>query len=417
MLADYYKKNSAYMPEADLDYSPKRSGRPLSIASRIWIASDLVNPPVWTTIAVEGHGLIDAQKLRNAIMIASRANPGSRLVLRGNLSRSRWVDSGPSPLLTEIRNSTWDGMSSDGLTSLLKTYDVYRGPTAEVLIFYGEPLRMIFRAHHAVMDGRGLITWTEDIFRVLNGQKPLGSDHSLVENDLLHLPDKRIHQPPAYNFISPVGGPVGNDTERVWKRFRVKGHHSKLLAKIMLLTAKAARQQGEGPVRFGIPVDLRSRRPGLRSTGNLTNAVYIQVDRDSSIEQIADEIQRRLREKDDGKLNLEDILIPYIPIRMIRRILAADEQRRFSSNSYRCSGFITNLGKMDLNRFSSKSFQAVSCFVFPISIVSLPFFLTMSGYYDMTDYVLGMPRSFADEGKIEEIIDHIVCGLNGVISC
>jgi hypothetical protein len=186
MLVNHHKQNTAYMPEIE----SRRSSRPLSIASRIWIAWDLVNPPVWTTIAVEGHGLIDAQKLRNAIKIASQANPGSRLVLRGNLAWSRWVDSGTSPLLTEIENSDWDGMSSDGLKSLLKTHDVYRGPTAEVLIFYGEPLRMIFRAHHAVMDGRGLITWIEDIFRALNGQEPLGSDYTMVENDLLYCRTK-----------------------------------------------------------------------------------------------------------------------------------------------------------------------------------------------------------------------------------
>lgn len=415
MLVNYHKQSTASMPETESQYYPKPSSRPLSIASRIWIAWDLVNPPVWTTIAVEGHGLIDAQKLRNAIKIASQANPGSQLVLRGNLAWSRWVDSGTSPLLTEIENSDWDGMSSDGLKSLLKTHDVYRGPTAEVLIFYGDPLRMIFRAHHAVMDGRGLITWIEDIFRALNGQEPIGSDYTMVENDLLHLPDKTIYQPAYCNFISPVGRPIGNDNERIWKRFRVKGPHSKLLAKIMFLTAKAARQQEEGPVRFGIPVDLRSRRPGMRSTGNLTNAVYIQVDRESTIEQIADEIQRRLREKDDGKLNLEDLLIPYVPISIMRRILAADEQRNFSRNRYRCTGFISNLGKVDLSRFSTRSFQAASFFLFPVSIVSLPFFLTMSGYHDMIDYVLSMPKSFAAGGKIEEIIDYIVSGLNGVI--
>jgi hypothetical protein len=39
----------------------------------------------------------------------------------------------------------------------------------------------------------------------------------------------------------------------------------------------------------------------------------------------------------------------------------------------------------------------------------------MSGYHDMIDYVLSMPKSFAAGGKIEEIIDYIVSGLNGVI--
>jgi hypothetical protein len=389
----------------------KRAARPLSIASRVWIASDLIKPPVWTAITIEGHGNINHLKFNNALQIASAANPGSRLVLKGTLAWSHWVDSGKAPVLTEIEGSSWDGMTSQGVKPFLKTYDVRQGPTAEVLMFCGEPTRIIFRAHHAVMDGRGLITWIEDVFRVLNGRKPLGSDHTTVENDLLHLPDKTIHEPPAYNFISPVGKPSGNDTELVWKRISVPGQHTKLLASVLLLLAQASWRQGKGPVRFGIPVDLRHRRPGLRSTGNLTNAIYIEVKPGFTVEQIAAEIQRRLREKDDGKLNLEDILLPYIPISILSWILSTDEQSKFKKNSYRCTGFVTNLGRVDLKRFSCSGFSAASFFVLPIAISSLPLFLTMSGYNDRTDYVLGMPKNFSSEGRMEEVLDYIVNGL------
>ncbi|MDD3894076.1 MAG: hypothetical protein PHU36_03535, partial [Syntrophomonadaceae bacterium] len=339
---------------------------------------------------------------------------GSRLVLRGNLSWSYWEDSGITPLLTEVNGSSWDGMSSAGLRPLIKTYDIRKGPTVEVIIFHGSPIRVMFRSHHAVMDGRGLMTWAEDIFRALNGLQPLGSDHTIVENDLLHFPDKKIHPAPASSFISPVGMPVGKDPERVWRRISVKGHHSKLLSRIIILCAKAARLHGEGPVRIGIPVDLRPRRPGLRSTGNLTNAIYITVDPESTIEQIAGEIQCRLKEYDDGKLNLEDILIPYVPIQIIRQILAKYEKHNFKANQYRCTGFITNLGKVNLDLFSGGGFKSTALFVLPISICSLPFFLSMIGYHDATDYVLGMPKLLASEGRLEEILSYIVTGLENM---
>jgi len=35
----------------------------------------------------------------------------------------------------------------------------------------------------------------------------------------------------------------------------------------------------------------------------------------------------------------------------------------------------------------------------------------MSGYNDSTDYVLGMPKNFSSEGRMEEILDYIVNGL------
>lgn len=335
-------------------------------------------------------------------------------MLRGNLSRSYWVDSGKTPVLREYDGSLWDGMSSEGLTALLKTYNVRQGPTAEVLVFHGDPMRVVFRTHHAVMDGQGITTWAEDIFRVLNGLPPLGSDHLMVENDLLHLPDKKTYEAPEYNFISPAGKLSGSDPELVWRRVSIKGHRSKLLARVMIMTAKAARRNGEGPVRFGIPVDLRPRLPELRSTGNLTNAIYISVETESTVDQIAGEIQRRLKEQDDGKLNLEDKLIPYVPIQILKWIIAKDERQKFSTNKYRCSGFISNLGRVDLERFSGDGFTPAGFFVFPVFIRALPFFLTMSGYHDTTEFVLGMPGFFADQARLEEILDYIIGGLDEI---
>lgn len=414
MTEDHFDETLRLNIAAREKYILRRLHRPLSIAARVWIAADALYPPIWTTITFEGHGTADSHKWREAIRIASDANPGSRLVLRGRLCRSHWVDSGKTPLLREFDGGLWDGMSSEGLIPLLKTYNIRQGPTAEVLLFHGNPLRVVFRTHHAIMDGQGVITWAEDIFRVLNGLPPLGSDHLMIENDLLHIPDKKIHQAPEYNYISPAGKVSGCHPELIWRRVIIQGNRSKLLARVMIMTARAARRNGEGPVRFGIPVDLRSRQPGLRSTGNLTNAIYIPVEPESTVDQIASEIQRRLEEQDDGKLNLEDKLIPYVPIQVLKWIIAGDERQKFQANKYRCSGFISNLGRIDLARFSGAAFTASAFFVFPVFIRALPFFLTMSGYHDTTEFVLGIPQFFADQERVDEILSYIISGLDNV---
>ncbi len=104
-------------------------------------------------------------------------------------------------------------------------------------------------------------------------------------------------------------------------------------------------------------------------------------------------------------------MLPYVPISILSWILSTDEQSKFKNNSYRCTGFVTNLGRVDLKRFSCSGFNAASFFVLPIAISSLPLFLTMSGYNDRTDYVLGMPKNFSSGGRMEEILDYIVNGL------
>ncbi|MGE5422773.1 MAG: hypothetical protein ACM3QW_05895 [Ignavibacteriales bacterium] len=390
----------------------KRVNRPLSIASRMWVAVDELYPPYWTGLIFEGHGSINQPTWQEAIHIASEANLGSRLVLKGHLANAHWVDSGQSPLLRVVDGRTFDGMSSEGLLPLLRTSDVRQGPNAEVLLLEGDPLRIMFRAHHALMDFRGTLTWVEDIFRVLKGLVPIGSDYLTIENDLLHLPDKNLYDPPAFDFIAPTGPADLNETGFIWRRFSVKGNYSKLLPRLMILTARAAWRHQEGPVRFGIPVDLRSRQPGLRSTSNLANAIYITVRPESTVDELAKEMQQRLKERNDGKLNWEDKLIPYVPIKVLKRILQKDEQKRLVTNKFRFSGVYSNGGRMDLEPFTGGGFIPSAFFALPTAFGSLPFSVGISGHHDITEYVFYLPQAFASQGRLEEIIDYIFTELD-----
>lgn len=403
-------------PEFDLKtITANRTNRPLSIASRVWIAADNVYPPFWTNFVFEGTGTLDVNDLREAVRIVSQANPGSRLVLKGHLNRSYWTVGGPEPLVREIKETSWDGYSSEHFWELTRTSDVRKGPNVEVVLVRTNPLRIMFRAHHAVMDGRGTGTWAEDIFRVLRGEPPLGSDHLLVENDLLYLPDKTVHKPLKHEFISPMGPPEGSEPGFVWKRATVKGRYSNLLARVLLVSAMAAWRYEEGPVRLGIPVDLRARLPqGTRSTGNLTNAIYINVTREATVQEIASSIKKRLELKDDGKLDLEDKLIPYIPISMLTKLLVREDQQALKNNRYRCSGFVSNVGYVDLSKFSGGGFKATAFFALPINTRSFPFSLGITGYNDSVEFILRVPRIFATGGRLNETLEFVAGRLSEV---
>lgn len=87
---------------------------------------------------------------------ASAGNPGSRLILRGHLGSCRWVDSGKTPPVREIDGSRWDGLGPVGAPFLQEPLSPIKGPMCEVLLIHGDPLRVAFRVHHGVMDGRGI---------------------------------------------------------------------------------------------------------------------------------------------------------------------------------------------------------------------------------------------------------------------
>ncbi len=54
-------------------------------------------------------------------------------------------------------------MQKPYVRKLSETVSLREGPTCEVVIVHGNPLRLLFRSHHNVMDGRGTFVWMKDV--------------------------------------------------------------------------------------------------------------------------------------------------------------------------------------------------------------------------------------------------------------
>ena len=87
--------------------------RKLSVSERLWLGANEAYPPFANQFIIEGHGNIDYASLCHAVEVASQANPGSRLILKGYFSGCQWVDSGITPPVRVVDGSTWDGRSGE----------------------------------------------------------------------------------------------------------------------------------------------------------------------------------------------------------------------------------------------------------------------------------------------------------------
>lgn len=179
----------------------------------------------------------------------------------------------------------------------------------------------------------------------------------------------------------------------------------------MLLTAREAWQHGSGPVRLGIPVDLRARREGLRSTGNLTNALFLEITPDTTLEALDAELASRLREQRDGQLTWEDKIIAHVPMFVLNMALRAETRQSHRTGNYRLSGFVSNLGRFSMEGLSGGGFNAEMYWAVPVCTESIPFSLVLSGAGDSVDIVLAMPRALASQQVLEEILGRICSGL------
>lgn len=390
------------------------ASRPLSLAARLWVAVDRLYPPCANQLIFEGTGSINLGKWKEAVKKASDANPGSRLVLRGMLGSCKWVVSDVTPHVREADGSAWDGRGSDDAPFLLSSFSPRKGPNCEVLIIHGDPLRIAFRSHHAIMDGFGTLTWAEDILRVLRGQEPVGSEYTMTEYDLLKLNKGKRSKPLPHQYIAPTGKADGDSTELVWRRKTLTGKYPKLVPQLMLLAAQEAWRHGEGKVRIGIPVDLRYRKQGVRSTGNLANAIYMDIDANTTIDQLTEDINTRLTGFIDGEITWEDTVGNYVPVWLLCRGIEIESSRSQKSGHYRISGLISNGGRLDVDSFSTDDFKLNTFFGIPAGASLLPFSMSLVGTKNGTEMLIKMPKCLATMGRLEAALENMAGGLKSI---
>ena len=370
-------------------------------------------PPVWTQFVFDGTGELDIEKWRQAVHLASEKNPGARLVLRGKLGMSYWMDSGKTPPVTEVDGSKWTGFHPENIPPcLFNTYDVKKGPTCEVVLVHADPLRVIFRTHHGVMDGRGTFVWAEDICRALRGESILGADSAVTDYELARALGKAARTPFPFDNVNPTGRAQGRIPGVTYFRKWRKGKFHSLLGQAAILAAKEAWKHQDGKVRFAIPVDMRRHLKGVRSTANLTMPIYIEVTRASTPESISQSVTSQLEAHAEGMLDKGDPLINWTPMKLIEhkwRTLATEYHKK---GLYRTSGVISNMGAVPpMHIFSGGGFEANHFWPIPPAYDFIPFFLGLASSEGSLEVIVSMPKVLASGGRIEHITSTIIDGL------
>ncbi|MFI0223515.1 amino acid adenylation domain-containing protein [Streptomyces lydicus] len=242
---------------------------------------------------VEGVGHIAPQVLATAVEAASAACPGARLVRDG----LTWVDSGTAPAVRVVEARGTDPADVLRLPELQTPLAGPQAPTCEVVLVQGPVTTVSFRATHAVMDARGLMTWALDVFRVLRGKEPVGAPDPISGADVLaDMSDVEELSLPAHNRASVLGPFDSSDrTRSLSGRRSVQGNHPGVVAKLATALVTAA---GLETGLFFVPVDLRHVRPDARTTANMSHGVHLEVTAGEDWEEVH---ERLLRAVADGE--------------------------------------------------------------------------------------------------------------------
>ncbi|WP_327066347.1 non-ribosomal peptide synthetase [Kitasatospora sp. NBC_01302] len=305
---------------------------------------------------VEGEGSLTLDQLTWAVEIAAQASPGMRLVREGKC----WVDRGTAPPVVRL----------DAAAGLLDAPALQRpldagSRTCEVLLAPGSRSTVVFRAFHGITDGRGLLQWAADVFRVLRGEEPLGADSRLNDSELIQgldrqgglppaQPNPKLEWPPLLGRRSPGSSGV------LWRRRTVDGRHPAATAKV---AAALAQTYGSGGGRFFVPVDLRRHRPELRSTASLARAVQLQVEAGDGWPQVQQRLLTLLAADAELAPQFADSVL-RTPLPVMRLVNAGIDRFAAKKNQYNSLAYLAHLGNVALADFSAGDFQAAA--VYPL---------------------------------------------------
>lgn len=245
--------------------SAPTTARRVSGLERVWLAAARLAPPFAIHLVAEWPGPLDPDRWRAAIEAA--AGPAMRLRLRGVLRGARWITTADA-IPIEVVSAPWDGAGpADWLTAPLPPA---RAPLRVHLLPAAPVARVVFSAHHALTDGRGLWRLLADTTRALAGE-PVTPPAAgpLTDTDLAR--DLGVAPlEPLVDDAAPIR-PVA-DRPITWRRRRLPAGPD-VLARL----AAAFAAEVPGKLRLGLPVDLRRYAPGLDSAANLTGVLHLDL--------------------------------------------------------------------------------------------------------------------------------------------
>ena len=379
--------------------------RDVASCERALIAHDELRAPTLVQFVIEGVGNLEPEPVRQALRLATEANPGAALVLDETQASIRWRV-GATPDLTAIDAPAFTGSSDAGAPFLLSPLTAHGGPSCGVLLIRGtSKVYVVFRALHAVMDGRGMLCWARDVMRCLRGEAPHGHPDTLTVDQLLRdaaRPPRPTVLPnaiPAFGATDLDATPGGSRWQRVTVERPLDALASGRIA--VALAHRARAHGGEGIFRINIPVDLRPHRPDVRTTANLFSCLHIDITPDASSETLPLSIVQRLyRQEPLRRLGLY-ASHDCASLAAFRVMTLFELAREHDTGHYTTSATLTNLGVLESAELGAPGFRATSAYFIPSAGGGCV--ITLTGVDGHTEAGVGLSARCAGGGQLDEL--------------
>lgn len=401
---------------ADVKSSNNRSVRPLSLqdlgyalgGSRHHHQQQVVNQCV-----VQGQGVLSETALQSAIAKVAQAMPACRMVMRSRWGLKCWVADGPLPALKTI-HYPWDGYTSDKLPFLDGALDLFDGPVAEIIQVVSESTYLVFRIHHAVMDGVAANGFIRSFFRALRDETVSECSFLVNGEEFIQPEENLIHSTRRESALSPLGGledvDKGARSSLIWRRISLQSSSLVIMPKVMLALAEIARGYSSGLVRFRMPVDLRRHLSGVNASGNLIGIILLDVDEKDSVRSLVKKLNRQLSERRDiprRQPKWIQMLAQWIPFRLLELLAKYVVYQQMRTPHYHYSATLSSVTAASLDDYTTEQFTAKTLFGVPIAPMTSAVFVAICSNPQATEITVGVNNKRVSQESLVKLCNEL----------
>jgi len=343
---------------------------------------------------------------QRALDQATAVNPGMRLRLVGKRSKARWESDGQPPRLRIVEGCDWDTLTSQGSDFITaEPLSLEHGPTLELQLVSctdGRSL-VILRTVHAIVDGGGALHLLRELFRALRGEPLLGTNAAFSDTDLMISTGTKHSTSKHFRTTWLTGEPSGDAMGDDWRRIPLGPPRKDMLARVAVAMAEFAHQRSDLPALIAVPVDLRRHVPGLLSTTNFSNMLFVRLDKGDGIAHFKQRLQDMLAQRMETVYPRILDIVKWLPLRWFD-LLVSRTRWNYRKRKPMETAVISNLGRIDTEALSCPGFTLKHLFVHPLGGSAFSAMFCVDGQVEL---ILNLPRVLSGEGRFDAFVDYL----------
>lgn len=386
-----------------------RAVSPLEVT---YVGCDMPNLSIFVNnYFVEGVGDIGKADIEAVLPKVIAANPGFNLRLKGFWGWRYWDSEGCGIEVREMESS-WAGDGSLNSPNFHEAMHPRSKPNVQIWILRGAvdgKVRVMFRTHHGVTDGKGTLHLMEETFRALRGEPLLGSICNLHELDVFeHNKPEELHRVQG-GCLPP--SKVSTDPELqgiCWRRVRLDIGTRYLLPKTLLSVAKLAwKHNGPGKVVLRVPSDLRrylKDQIDRLTIANCSGAMDVEITPEDTAKAIHGRIVKMMKRKLDLAVLPANLKwAAWLP-NAIYKIHPDRCGALHTKGLYRHTGTVSFLGQVDIQLYSCSKLKTEAISGVPIPLPNKPIYIGVAHYGGKAEFSIALPTALVSEQQMDEFI-------------